>query len=406
MAGKFVNTKHPDSINKLVTGLQDVIKNPYYVWSNRTPTVVTYYNRNVEKSTLDEAAKIEQAPYGNNSPNTFNMIKDFFIYGIEQIQIQVENGDFGAEGGQINGEGFILPNTITPYPGDYFVINYTKDDIVFKVTGVTHDTLEDESNIYKFTYELDSIDIGDLKLNIGDTYNMMVNNVGTKFNTVIRSEKYEFIKVLDNVRSYLREHFIAVFYSDRIQSFSYLYNMRRFYDPYMVQFLIDTNILKDNDDYIYISHVLSKDSSFLLNYDRSIFKCFEDEDFKNIRRYKSNAIGRYINTRTDIFENRSEDYWEIDFNYFKLEGEAYGIIPCISEELITGIETKKLYDDEKYSIYNIIIKYVNEMNVTDKDVDTLKFFEYSDNVTLFYALPLVIYCIDNIIRKMMVKQDK
>ena len=406
MAGKFVNTKHPDSINKLVHGLQDIIKNPYYVWSNRTPTVVTYFNRNVEKSTLDESAKIEQSAYGINSPSKYNMINDFFVYGIEQIQIQVENGDFGAESGQINGEGIILPNTIIPYPGDYFVIDYTKDNIVFRVTGVTHDTLEDESNIYKFTYELDSIDIQDLKLNIADSYQMMVNNVGTKFNTIIRSEKYDFIKVLDNMRSYLREHFIAVFYSDRIQSFSFLYNMRRFYDPYMVQFLINTDLLKDNDDYIYVMHQLALSQTFILNYDKSIFRCFEIGDFKNIRRYKKYAIGRYISSRTDIFENRPEDYWEIDFNYYPLEGESYGIIPCISEELITGIETGKLYDDDKYCIYNIIIKYIRGMDISDRDVETLKFLEYSDNVTLFYALPLTIFCLDGVIQRMMVKSDK
>lgn len=405
MAGKFVNTKHSDSINSLVKGVQDVIKNPYYVWANTSPTIVTYYNRNVEKSTLDEAAKIEQSPYGNNSPNVFNKIKDFFIYGLEKVQVQIDNGEFGAEAGQIAGEGVILPNTIIPYPGDYFTIPYTKDDIVFRVTGVTHDTLEDESNIYKINYELDTLESDDLKLNIGDSYQMMVNNIGTGFNPIIRSEKYELIKTLDNLRSYLREHFVAIFYSGRIQSFSYLYNMRRFYDPYMVQFIKDTDLLKDNDDYIYVTHQLTLDSSFLLNYDRSIFNCFENEDFKNIRKYKSDAIGRYIDSKTDIFHNRPEDYWMIDFNYNKFEGDVYGIIPCYSEELFTGIEEGILYDNE-YAIYNIIIKYIRGISITDKDVTDLKFLEYSDNVSLFYALPLIIFCLDRYIQKMMVKPNK
>ena len=405
MAGKFVNTKHSDSINSLVKGVQDVIKNPYYVWANTSPTIVTYYNRNVEKSTLDEAAKIEQSPYGNNSPNVFNKIKDFFIYGLEKVQVQIDNGEFGAEAGQIAGEGVILPNTIIPYPGDYFTIPYTKDDIVFRVTGVTHDTLEDESNIYKINYELDTLESDDLKLNIGDSYQMMVNNIGTGFNPIIRSEKYELIKTLDNLRSYLREHFVAIFYSGRIQSFSYLYNMRRFYDPYMVQFIKDTDLLKDNDDYIYVTHQLTLDSSFLLNYDRSIFNCFENEDFKNIRKYKSDAIGRYIDSKTDIFHNRPEDYWMVDFKYNKFEGDVYGIIPCYSEELFTGIEEGILYDNE-YAIYNIIIKYIRGISITDKDVTDLKFLEYSDNVSLFYALPLIIFCLDRYIQKMMVKPNK
>lgn len=404
MAGKFVNTKHSDSINTIVRGLQDILKNPYYVWSDKTATLTTYYNKNLEKSTLDEASKLEQSPYGPNSPTVYNEIRDFYIYGIEQIQVSVENGDFGAEAGQISGEGIILPNTIIPYPGDYFVINYTKDDIVFRVTGVSHDTLETGANIYKITYELDCIDKKDFSINIGDCYQMMVNNIGTGFNTIIRSEKYDFIKKLDGVRSYLKEYFVALFYSDRIQSFSYLFNMRRFYDPYMIEFIKNTNLLKDNDNYIFVTQQLPLSSSFILKYDRSIFKCFEDHDWKNIMKYKHSAIGRHIQSKLDIFNSRPEDYWEVDFNFLPLEGEVWGIIPCFSEELFVGIENGCYYENE-FSIYNIIIKYIRKDPICDKDIDDLKFLEFLNNPTLFYAIPMIIYCLDSLIKEMMLKSD-
>ncbi len=405
MSGKFVNTTHKETIDTLIYGLQDIIKNPYYKWQNKTPTPVTYFNHNVEKSTLDEGSKLEQIGYGHNSPTVYNKINGFYIYGLETVQVQIENGEFGAQASPITGEGVILPNTITPYQGDYFIIDYTKDDIVFQVTGVSHDTLENGANIYKITYELDTIDVKDLELNIGDSYQMMINNEGTKFNTIIRSESYEFIKKLDSVRSYLKDHFIELFYSSRIQSFSFLFNMRRFYDPYMIEFLINNKILDDVEDFIYVSHQLPLNQSFGIDYSRSIFKCFEDEDFKNIAMYQYKAIGRFIDSPTSIFGNRPEQYWKVDFKFTDLEGNMFGILPCFKDEFIPSIIEDELFDDEN-SIYNIIIKFIHNHSLTDEDIDQLKYLEYMNNPILFYTIPLIIFCLDRIISRLMIKNDK
>lgn len=407
MAGKFTNTKHTDTINSLVDGMKGRINNPHYLFTNKSSTVVTYYNTNTELSTLDEASKLQQIPYGNNSPTKYNLIKDFLLYGIEQIQIQMENGDFGAEAGEISGEATLLPNTITPYPGDYFTIKYVKDDVIFRVTGITHDTLDDDVNIYKINYELDTISKKDIiEKNIADKYQMVANNSGTSLNTVIKSEKFDFAKKLDGIASYLREHYIALFYNDRIQSFSYLFNMRRFYDPYMVEFLKENRILDGTENYIYIGHQIPKSSRFTLDYSKSLFRCFETSDFDNIRRYKSDAIGRYIDSdTTTIFNSRPEEYWAIDLNFITAEGEIFGVLPCFDEELFTGIEDSQLFNGEK-SIYNIIIKYVNNIDLDDDDIENLKFLEYQNNITLFYAIPLLIYCIDCMIKKLMAKCDK
>jgi len=406
MAGKFVNTKHTDTVNSLVAGMKDLLKNPHYLFNTKSATIVTYLNKDIHKSTLDEAAKLEQMPYGCNSPTKYNLIKDFYVYGIEQIQIQVENGEYGAEGSQITGEAIVLPNTIIPYQGDYFIINYLKDNMVFRVTGVSHDTLENGANLYKLTYELDNKEIESLKANINDEYQMLIDNTGTSYNPIIRSEKFELLKRLDYVNSYLREHYISLFYSDRIQSFSFLFNTRRFYDPYMIEFLKKNKVLEDSDNYIYLSHQYPVDSTFSIDYNRSIFRCFEIGDFKNIRKYKHNAIGRYISHDTvTIFDNRPEDYWRIDFNFLPIEGELSGVLPCFNEELFTGMEDKIIYDSrDKNSIYNIIIKHVNGIPISDEDIDNLKFLEYQNNTTLFYSLPLIIYCIDIIIKGLMVRK--
>ena len=275
------------------------------------------------------------------------------------------------------------------------------------MTGVSHDTLDDDVNIYKINYELDTISKKDIiEKNIADSYQLVVNNIGTSMNAVIRSEKFNLAKELDGIASYLREHYVAIFYNDRIQSFSYLFNMRRFYDPYMVEFLKGNKILTGVEPYIYINHQLPKTTKFTLDYAKSIYRCFETSDFDNIRRYKHNVIGRYIEAdTTTIFGTRPEEYWYTDFNYITVEGEICGVLPCFDNELFTKIESGDFFEGEK-SIYNIIIKYIKNIDITDDDIDNLKFIEFQDNITLFYALPLLIYCIDCIIIKLMAKSEK
>ena len=76
-------------------------------------------------------------------------IKDFMIYGIEQIAVQMTNDDFGPTASEIEGEAIILPNTIIPYVGDYFNIDYTDEKLLFRITDATPDTLENGSTLQK-----------------------------------------------------------------------------------------------------------------------------------------------------------------------------------------------------------------------------------------------------------------
>ena len=156
MGGKFINTEHKESIDTLVTGVKDILKNPYYRWNDKSGTPVTYFNQNTEKSTLDTSTKLYYQDVGLASPIYYNIIKDFMLYGIEQIAIQMVNDEFGPEASEISGEAIILPNTITPYVGDYFNIDYTEEKLLFKINDVSPDTLENGSNIYKVQYKLES----------------------------------------------------------------------------------------------------------------------------------------------------------------------------------------------------------------------------------------------------------
>lgn len=399
--GKFINTTHSDNINILVNATKKIINNPYYLWANRQPTIVTYYNLNKEMSTLDEGFKGIMSDVGADSPLWYNVIEHFYLYGLEQMQIQMEHGEFGAESSEITGEGVILPNTIIPYVGDYFKITYLQENFMFRIIGASPDTLENGSNLYKIQYKLESEKIHEKDFNIKETYSMITNNIGTAFNAVLNNKKVILIEELEAFLYRLKMYFTNIFYNDRVQSFIYLYKGMRFYDPYMTQFIINNKILNGGEEYIYITQQIPLKSYFNIEYDSTFLRCLEKKDFKNIRKYDHNAISKYIDAvDTSIFGTRDEDYLEIDFRYQNPDRSFFGIIPCFPDELLDNIEKGKLFEPtDDNAIFNIVIKYALDMELSSSDMD-IDFNVYS-NVKLFYGVPSIIYCIESIIKRMM-----
>ena len=401
--GKFINTEHRDNIDGLVTGLKEIMNNPYYKWNDKTGTAVVYFNQNKEATTLDQAAKLYYADVGIDSPIKYNMIEDFMLYGIEQIAISMENGDYGPEASEISGDAIVLPNTIIPYVGDYFNIIYTEEKLLFRVIDVTPDTLENGSNIYKIQYKLESTNYESvIEENIEDKYNMVVNNLGTGFNSIIRHESYNMIKALDKVLFDLRTYYKSVFYKSRVQTFILSYNNQNFYDPFMIEFLKENKIIDGDESYIYLTQQIKLSSLFPMQYAKSFFKCLEDKDLERIRYYEHNGIAEYIDDPLSIFQTRLENYFEVKH---KISDVNFGIIPCFKDELINAIQDDKLFEGND-SVYNIIIKYFNKRPIEQEDIDNLKFIDFSDNIVIFYAIPCVIYCLERFVKSLMKAENE
>ena len=129
--GKFLNKTYVKTIDSIINKTIDNLHNPYYRFSDKPPTTVTYYNINTNETTLDEATSTAYSYTSLDSSFRFNKIKDFILYGFDKMQTQIEAGDFGAESDAIEGEAVILPNTIKPFPQDYFSINHVGKSIHF-----------------------------------------------------------------------------------------------------------------------------------------------------------------------------------------------------------------------------------------------------------------------------------
>lgn len=411
--GNFTNTTHKEVINSFVEASKDLLKNPYYAFSSLKATIVDYYNLDKNKSTLDVNLKTAYDNIGKNSPLRYNLVKDFFLYGLEKITYNLENTENGLEGSDIDGDAIILPNTLDPMVGDYFKIIYLNKQYLFSVNNAQPDTLENGANVWKISYKLERLLNKEEQNNIDIcTVNKMVfivNNAGTQFNTIIKESSYSLLEQLDTVDVSLKLYFKELFYSSGVQSFVFKYDDVQdsyMYDDFLIEFIIRNRLLyNDGNKYTHINHKLQLPKTFSVDYGESIYRVLETKSIEDIEVCKHNAVGQFIDDTISIFSMMSSNYFSLDYNTDIYLGspDIKAILTVLPDEVIHAISDTLLF--EKGTInekYNIIIKYFNDQDILPDDIEVLENIRYKENgYSLYFLIPMLIFCIEKYIKKLL-----
>ena len=90
---------------------------------------------------------------GAQSPIRYSEVKNFPIYGMEMIQLDLDEAEEGITSSYDGGELIILPDTIIPYPDDFFIIEHKGMEFLFRVTAVNYDTIK-SNNFYKISFTI------------------------------------------------------------------------------------------------------------------------------------------------------------------------------------------------------------------------------------------------------------
>lgn len=399
--GSFANTKrYEDTIVSLSDGLKDRLKNPYYAFTDKKPIIVDYYNRNIHESTLDEASRLQEDLIGRKSPAKYNLIKNASIFGNGiRIEQSLDIGPIGLESSPIELEFYILPDTFIPYQEDFLIILHSGKTHLFKVTQVTPDTLEDGANFYKINikYWTDTT-ISDINKQVVESYEMVVNYVGTRYKSVIKSSEYDLINRLDDVLIRLFKYYNSLFFKERVQCYvCFKHTDAYFYDPYLFEFIIKNSVFNNTGSYVYVGQPIELPATFGFRYDKTFFRAIEECDIKY---FKSNmTCGKRITQPFTLFTTRPEAYYYIEY-------EAPGFyddqMSVIDPDLISAIKNNKLFDlDSNKAFYNIIVKYFNKGSITVCDIDAFESLNLLDSEYLYYAIPIVMYIIEKNIKKVL-----
>lgn len=405
--GKFLDTQYTGTINSITDSMKSRLDNTFYTFTDKAPTIITYYNINTKHSTLDESTDMAYSYTDGDSPLRYNKINKCIALGLERIEVQLNEGDFGVESDSIEGTMYIPPNAFKPYPQDYFTIDHIENDYLFKVKNVTLDTLPTGANIYKIEYRLSSHDSDrtDIDSLVVESYTMDTVNIGTNLTMVIKDDDHAYIERLEKICREMKLYFRSLFYSTKCQTFIFRYDDKNFYDPYMIEFIKRHELMNDSEiPYLYVTHQLAMPYSFPLEYSKTIFNSIEEHDKNTINNQELH--GMLINDKTSIMYYNIENYYRVFHgykmgNYFKIKGLDEATVQRIRDN--EGIPT-----DQWDFFKNIITDYYNYDTNTKNDrynemlIDSLDDFNYTiEDCVMFYYIPIIIYILEDQISKIM-----
>ena len=384
--------------NLIPSNAKNLLNNPYYLFNNTSQSVCNYYNINTTMTTLDESTRGNYGEISSDSPIRFNKISNFCIYGINKIEPSLENGEYGLESSDITGDAIILPNTIIPYPGDFFSLNQIDKPYLFKVTAVNPNTLDTGATMYRVNYTLSSSDgVENIEPQVVKRYNFYIENYGSNFGCLIEEAVASEIAELERYTVVLKDYYLQLFYDYKIQSFSYLRDgMIRVYDPYLIEFIIRNKIMTGSTRYIHVDQQIFLPATFGVDYDRTIFSALEDRDpYKHYCKFTGNLL--LCTQKLSLLYAYPQDYYIMDYSHLN---SKFHIIDIFDDpSFMDRVRNNELTTNV---LKNIVINYLNGSNTIDETIlSQLKHVDYMQTPELFYLIPLVIYCIEQVIMNML-----
>lgn len=364
----------------------------------KSPTFVTYYHINDNESTVDLGFQNIERILGPNSPVRFNEIKDFPVYGIDQIILSLSDELQGVDS-SYEGEAIILPNTITPYPNDMFTVNYLDQNYLFMVTEVAYDTIK-SNNYYKITFTVKAMDEthkGYISNQTIDKFHCILDNIGTKEKAIIRSDDLDQLILLNEIYKNIAEYFKLLFFNAKYNSFLFKNaDGIKIYDKYMTEFINKFELFNEKKNYSTLMLVNEdKSQSLYLEYHNSIYRAIELCDKKLLTNYVYSLA--YVSNQYSVFNfYRDRNVRSIILG----NGET----PYIRPQIIDNIKNSFIDENENVCV-NTIVKFFDKKINTVYDLDREKLKDYMNfmfyDFETFILTPILLYILKNSYNKFM-----
>lgn len=381
------------SIEKFINTNIDIQKqlrenNPYSRFLEGIPTFVTYYAINDIESTLDEGFKDTEQQIGDESSIRYNKVEKFPIWGIENLNLNIIEEEYGNDI-ELTGEAIILPNTITPLPDDYFIIDYLGNEYLFRVTNIESDTIK-SNHYFKIQFEFKKLNDGTIDEQVKEMFISIFENIGTDYKVIISLDSNEKLKTIEQQEELFKEMYMDLFFCRKINSLILpsFNNYSNIYDNFLTHFISESEIFQNDRD--------------LFPY---YFECYNDIDQNIFNRTLFGAILRQDKSYLDDYNYVSVmSVWD-KFSPLSKFREKYNTINFYSNNadigdeyipisLTNNIENNILFDGDNHNLENIIIKYLNKTNIALSDFSNLNITDfYFNSKDIFLYVPMILYII-------------
>lgn len=419
------------------SSINRITDNPFYFFNNLSMTKVTFYNINKEHTTLDEVIDNAYNFIGPASGFRFDKINGVILYGIQNMELSIDMGEWGAEADPIEGEAYLPPNTFIPYQHSYFSIDYINKsgrEVLFRVTSVNIDTFPNGSNFYKISYKLESIG-ENINPQVINEYQYMADNIGksgtgpntsssgSNNNVLVDMNTFNLMNSYNQLIEMLKQAYVELFFQQSTQTFVFKYGFWDyfFYDPYLIEFLIRHKIFSvSRVPYIHVSQPALPPMYLHIDYNKTIFRLLEDPVNTTVCYY--DGYGMLVQDPMSLLTHRIEPYYMI--TYRDDDGSSFGSpllekIPLFDTDMINllpGYSNEdpknsscpcgcscqdilaKLPNYKKY--YKIIYNYFAGLPITYTMITDINNIDFKPCKELYYAIPMLIYILQQTINNL------
>lgn len=383
-------------INDNAFKFEERLTSPLSKFLDKSPVFVTYFHINPNATTVNEGFRDVEAILGGKSPIRFQKIENFPLYGLEPIQLALQESEEGLNT-DFQSECVVLPNTVRPLPNDFFMIQHIKGLFLFRVTEIQYDYIRAD-NFYKIMYKFESLSqehVESINKQVETKYSCVFSKIGTEDSCIIQEEYLTQMELVDSLFSDMVNTYIAIFYSERYNCFlGDTDNGLKLFDPLQSVFLNKHKILLKKNDYSTI--ILSdgfEDNKRKIKYEKSIYRFFERRDVKLINEFQYNTFPGMYRKDSMFYRWHDESIQVVDMPTGKIDKGTNNFLPI---ELVNSFRmngpTESRYVDlmqkfirnESISIYDIPLDLNEELLRLDA------------NAEVFLFTPILLYIIQTI----------
>lgn len=256
----------------------DKLHSQYAKFLDRLPFFTYYYTLSRVTSRTDTGLQNVERLTGPNAPTKYNLIRDFPLFGMDQIQLDLQDEDDAGLDTSYSGEAIILPNCIQPNVDDVFWLTAVGRHFLFRVTEVAYDTIA-HKNYYKINFEVreadDTTELDAIEANqINKKYQCIYDNYGTQEAWILEDTVNDEVKLIDELYQKVTTSYMDCFYNKK-------YNCLMVKDPYSPYYIFDIYV----NHFCNVNHIFDHDLQNLYNW-----RMYEEfpPDFKFL--YKGHSL--------------------------------------------------------------------------------------------------------------------
>jgi hypothetical protein len=334
--------KVADFLDENVAIVNRRINSQYSAFLDSKPTFCTYYHINEKLSTTDKGLKDTERLIEDGSPTRYNKIKKFPIYGIEEMNLSLNEADQGFDT-EFEGEGVILPNTIYPMHDDHFTIDYLGNKYLFRVTKIDYDTIK-SNNFYKISYALEYAQekyTEELNRLVVGTYHCIYDNIGTKDKCIIRDAEYDILIKIEEIYDMIKSKYLEKYLDKRYNALMYVQDSQHvLYDSMLNVFCNQSRIFADENDELNTFLLYEERRPYHgMDFEDSIYDRLLHKDTKDIE-----DINKFYFPQPAISTDSVFDYYRDPnakyLSYYPTKDDPLGqhLIPYLPKDFCTALQ--------------------------------------------------------------------